>query len=747
MRRFGVVVSLAILVLALLSFSVAAFSIGTAAGTANRIINVTNAREFLEAIGSDRIIEMAPGKYNLSEWDPILNNQSEQAPRCPNLKNDGSPKLDKGVLWSDDPFDGGELVLSGINNLTIRSTGKASETLIIVDPRYAFVMTFWDCSDITMENLTAGHSEGGACEGGVFRFGNCSQIAINNAGMYGCGTVGLELSGVCDMKVTNSRIYECTYSIMKVAGGETVAFENCVFSDNEQFELIEIDSTPNVSFTNCEFTGNHGYIMFSVGATDISVSNSNFSGNSMDSPITESQGVDFVNCVISDDDVMTVSRFLRYCQQGSLQQVLDAIEGGANVNARDEHGWTPLLTSVANNRDPLVSNALIQAGANVNASNQGWTALMRAVAFGHSPEITDMLIKAGADVHAKNEYGKTALDYAGGNEKIIGLLTNAAAGKIINAMTDSDFVDLCAEGSLEKIVEAVKKGANVNARNEYGLSALMSAMVREENADPEVIKALIEGGADINVRHNDGSTPIMTAAALCRPEVIAAFIKGGVTANANDNNGRNALMSAAQSNPDPEAITVLIKAGVRVNTKDDNGQTALMSAARWNINPEVIKALLDNGADALDKDNGGKTALDYASENENKKIAELLNHPGASLIPSPEGNGDEKTEGEIRLKDNNTGKTNTLYPPFSEEDKGLLFYNNDRFGYSVMIPDIFTVAVLLPEDGDGIILGSADGKATFRVSGGFVMDKDQLQTSMEAAKKYAEENTVYANHG
>ena len=41
-----------------------AFSIGTAAGTANRIIKVSNSRGFLEALGSDRIIEMAPGEFD-----------------------------------------------------------------------------------------------------------------------------------------------------------------------------------------------------------------------------------------------------------------------------------------------------------------------------------------------------------------------------------------------------------------------------------------------------------------------------------------------------------------------------------------------------------------------------------------------------------------------------------------------------------------------------------------------------------
>ena len=67
-----------------------------------RTITVSNAREFLEALGSNRIIEMDyTGDYNLSEWE---------------FSDD--LKLAEGVRWSG-VFDGAELVLSGIKNLTI----------------------------------------------------------------------------------------------------------------------------------------------------------------------------------------------------------------------------------------------------------------------------------------------------------------------------------------------------------------------------------------------------------------------------------------------------------------------------------------------------------------------------------------------------------------------------------------------------------------------------------------------------
>jgi len=95
----------------------------------------------------------------------------------------------------------------------------------------------------------------------------------------------------------------------------------------------------------------------------------------------------------------------------------------------------------------------------------------------------------------------------------------------------------------------------------------------------------------------------------------------------------------------------------------------------------------------------------------------------------------------VTLRDSNTGNTVTLVPSYKEESEDLLFYSNERFGYGVMIPiKIFTEVVLLPDNEDGVILASKNGEYRFRASGGLVVFEDTLQTSMEAAKKYVEEN-------
>ena len=71
-----------------------------------KTIKVSNSCEFLEALGSNRIIEMASGKYNLLEWDPFLQN----------LKQDKLVKLSEDISWEEEydimTVSGGENIAS-----------------------------------------------------------------------------------------------------------------------------------------------------------------------------------------------------------------------------------------------------------------------------------------------------------------------------------------------------------------------------------------------------------------------------------------------------------------------------------------------------------------------------------------------------------------------------------------------------------------------------------------------------------
>ena len=103
---------------------------------------------------------------------------------------------------------------------------------------------------------------------------------------------------------------------------------------------------------------------------------------------------------ISLADAPTLS-FEDVCESGTPEQITALIKAGADVNAKDNYAWTPLMYAAMNPR-PEVIAALVKAGADVNAkSKDGETPLMIAAAKNSNLDVIAAMVKAGADVNAR----------------------------------------------------------------------------------------------------------------------------------------------------------------------------------------------------------------------------------------------------------------------------------------------------------------------------------------------------------
>ncbi len=113
---------------------------------------------------------------------------------------------------------------------------------------------------------------------------------------------------------------------------------------------------------------------------------------------------------------------------GDVDKVISLLDSGADINAKDQRDWTPLLWAVSRGQIDVVK-LLLDKGADFNAKGEhGWTPLMESANRGHS-EVAKLLLKKGADVNLKHEYGWTArsIAKAKGNKKIFEVLKDHGA--------------------------------------------------------------------------------------------------------------------------------------------------------------------------------------------------------------------------------------------------------------------------------------------------------------------------------
>ena len=209
-----------------------------AADNAGGPVLVSDAASLLKAIAPGAVIELEPGVYNLTE-------------AIASLPKDFSST--RSFLSFPEGWDGAEVVVSGLDGLTIRGHGEVE---IVVEPRMADVFRFEGCSNITLTDMTLGHTqEPGVCTGDVLEFVGCRGVTLSGLDLYGCGAYGISASNSGELRMENSTIRECSYGLMDVNSCRGFRFINCALRDCGGYNLLNAFLS-ELSFENCSFTGN-----------------------------------------------------------------------------------------------------------------------------------------------------------------------------------------------------------------------------------------------------------------------------------------------------------------------------------------------------------------------------------------------------------------------------------------------------------------------------------------------------------
>lgn len=169
------------------------------------------------------------------------------------------------------------------------------------------------------------------------------------------------------------------------------------------------------------------------------------------------------------------------------------------------------------------------------------------------------------------------------------------------------------KGDVEKIRNLIYSGADVDAKDKEGWTALMYA-VRYQNGD-DAVKILLNNKASPLVKNSYAANSMMIASAFSKnPKIVAALIN---PFSANSENVREAFVYGIKNSNQAENLKPFIDKKLKLNIPY-NGKTYLMYACESNRETDIISLLLENGAEKNQMING-KTAFDYAKGNSKLK--------------------------------------------------------------------------------------------------------------------------------
>jgi uncharacterized protein len=346
--------------------------------------------------------------------------------------------------------------------------------------------------------------------------------------------------------------------------------------------------------------------------------------------------------------LMTASR------TGKVEAIKLLLDRGANVNAKDSvHGQTALMWAVLENHTDAVE-LLLKRGADINAHTNVTITKGEYVPARPAAASGNGIIRQRALPTPNGGMTPLLFAIRDGNATMMRLLLDRGAdiGQTSGNHT-TPLIIAVLNGQVGLATELLNRGADPNAADDYHRAALFAAIdlrnfnhekygdLPTDGRDPlDLIKALLKKGANPNLQTDtvpvhglmqfdaswvnfDGETPFVRAALSGDIEVMRLLLENGADANIATTQGSTALMASSGINWIPgqtftrseadyvEAVKLCLDRGAPVNATNTLGLTAMHGAANrgWE---SVIQILADHGAKIDPKDTEGRTPMTYA---------------------------------------------------------------------------------------------------------------------------------------
>ena len=207
------------------------------------VYKVKTAKEFVEAIGSDRIIQIEPGDYNLTDFAKEEHKPMQHV------------QVGVSVAQSEDEP---AVQISRVENLTIQCVGETKARLL-ADPD-SNVLKIGGSTNVDMFNLELVHTSS-PCSADCLWLTDCDGITVRDCTISGCGAVGIDAESVTDLRVDGSSITKCSTLAIMLKNCDKARFRDSTISSNQGG--LKLADCTGVEFLNCEISENasQGYLI------------------------------------------------------------------------------------------------------------------------------------------------------------------------------------------------------------------------------------------------------------------------------------------------------------------------------------------------------------------------------------------------------------------------------------------------------------------------------------------------------
>ena len=338
------------------------------------------------------------------------------------------------------------------------------------------------------------------------------------------------------------------------------------------------------------------------------------------------------------------------CKQGYTKTGKLFLSFGADCNAVNKHGQTPLATATDNKQDcSELCVVLLKNGAKIDVVDKdGNEPLHTACHQGHT-ETSKLLLSNGANVNAINKHGETPLHVSCRGlrdcpEICESLLEQDAKTDVMDENGNQPLHLACNQGRPQIVKVLVTYGADVNAVNKLGQAPLHITCNGEKDFS-QLCEILLNHNANIDAVDGVGNHPLHLACKRHHYLAGILLVSHGADITAVDGNGYTPLLLTSQVFVGPSGVDhfgnhalhiaakqcrvqmthLLLGCGADVNAKNYCGQTPLHEAANGEKDfPEMCEILLKHGAKVNEKDKYGSQPLHMACQQHHPQTGILL---------------------------------------------------------------------------------------------------------------------------